>query len=201
MQVLALLIVGIVAVGLGVWLLIRKGESPDDILGVLRQAQRRSPMLSRQWFKRLLPAQQSDKEQKEEAPTALTPQLFEEQRQLPAQQLLQAQQLDIQKRQLEFRRQQPEIQKRHLEIQKQNREALQKLEEERLKKESAELAQRTLRERRIREYQSWRLQHSTLVDKFLEITERKVSLLDDYGDENWDALPKDRNMPSKERQA
>jgi hypothetical protein len=28
-----------------------------------------------------------------------------------------------------------------------------------------------------------------LVDKFLEITERKVSVLDDYGDEHWDALP------------
>jgi len=35
------------------------------------------------------------------------------------------------------------------------------------------------------------VQHTALVDKFLEITERKVSLLDDYGDENWDALPKE----------
>ena len=26
---------------------------------------------------------------------------------------------------------------------------------------------------------------------FLEITERKVSILDDYGDENWDALAKE----------
>jgi len=30
-----------------------------------------------------------------------------------------------------------------------------------------------------------------LFNKFLEITERKVSVIDDYGDENWDALPKE----------
>jgi restriction endonuclease Mrr len=30
--------------------------------------------------------------------------------------------------------------------------------------------------------------HRDLVDKFLEITERKVSVVDQYGDENWDAL-------------
>jgi HJR/Mrr/RecB family endonuclease len=34
-------------------------------------------------------------------------------------------------------------------------------------------------------------ENKDLVDKFLEITERKVSVLDDYGDENWDALPKE----------
>ena len=28
-----------------------------------------------------------------------------------------------------------------------------------------------------------------LVDKFMEIAERKVSVLDDYGDEQWDSLP------------
>jgi hypothetical protein len=31
--------------------------------------------------------------------------------------------------------------------------------------------------------------NSDLVDRFLEIAERKVSILDDYGDENWEALP------------
>jgi hypothetical protein len=31
--------------------------------------------------------------------------------------------------------------------------------------------------------------NSDLVNKFMEIAERKVSILDDYGDENWDALP------------
>jgi hypothetical protein len=31
--------------------------------------------------------------------------------------------------------------------------------------------------------------HQDLVDKFLEIAERKVSVLDDYGEENWDAVP------------
>ncbi len=30
-----------------------------------------------------------------------------------------------------------------------------------------------------------------LVEKFLEITERKVSVLDDYGDEQWDVLPQE----------
>jgi hypothetical protein len=30
-----------------------------------------------------------------------------------------------------------------------------------------------------------------LIDKFLEIAERKVSVFDEYGDENWDALPKE----------
>ena len=33
--------------------------------------------------------------------------------------------------------------------------------------------------------------HRDLVDKFLEIAERKVSVLDEYGDENWDALAED----------
>lgn len=30
--------------------------------------------------------------------------------------------------------------------------------------------------------------HRALIDKFLEIAERKVAVIDDYGDENWDAL-------------
>lgn len=33
--------------------------------------------------------------------------------------------------------------------------------------------------------------YSNLITQFYEITERKVSLLDDYGDENWEALPKE----------
>jgi len=32
--------------------------------------------------------------------------------------------------------------------------------------------------------------HQDLISKFLEITERKVSVLDEYGDESWEALPK-----------
>ncbi len=39
--------------------------------------------------------------------------------------------------------------------------------------------------------QEWPIRHKELLDRFLEITERKVSVLDDYGDENWDALPKE----------
>ncbi|MGA2981882.1 MAG: restriction endonuclease [Terriglobales bacterium] len=33
--------------------------------------------------------------------------------------------------------------------------------------------------------------HRGLIDKFLEIAERKVGVVDDYGDENWDALEKE----------
>ncbi len=40
-------------------------------------------------------------------------------------------------------------------------------------------------------YQTWRSRHSVVVEKFLEIAERKVSVLDDYGDERWDLLPKE----------
>jgi len=32
--------------------------------------------------------------------------------------------------------------------------------------------------------------HQDLISKFLEIAERRVSVLDEYGDESWDALPK-----------
>jgi len=42
--------------------------------------------------------------------------------------------------------------------------------------------------RKQRDIQEWPLRHRELLDRFLEITERKVSVLDDYGDENWDAL-------------
>jgi hypothetical protein len=31
--------------------------------------------------------------------------------------------------------------------------------------------------------------NSDLVNKFLEIAERKISILDEYGDEDWDSLP------------
>ena len=33
--------------------------------------------------------------------------------------------------------------------------------------------------------------HQDLINKFLEIAERKVSVLDDYGDERWELLPKE----------
>jgi len=47
------------------------------------------------------------------------------------------------------------------------------------------------KERRFRQYRDWLSQHRALVNRFLEVAERKVSLLDDYGDENWDTLPKE----------
>jgi len=68
------------------------------------------------------------------------------------------------------------------------------MEQARVQKANEEAHKRFLhetQERNLREYQQWRLQHSALVDKFREITERKVSLLDDYDDENWDALSKE----------
>jgi restriction system protein len=41
------------------------------------------------------------------------------------------------------------------------------------------------------EFEEFLAENKDLVDKCLEIAERKVSVLDDYGDENWDALPKE----------
>jgi len=46
------------------------------------------------------------------------------------------------------------------------------------------------REREEAEVERLLLTHRDLVDKFLQITERKVSVLDDYGDETWGILPK-----------
>ena len=35
------------------------------------------------------------------------------------------------------------------------------------------------------------MKHRDLVDKFLEIAERRVCIVDEYGDENWDVLPEE----------
>jgi HJR/Mrr/RecB family endonuclease len=45
--------------------------------------------------------------------------------------------------------------------------------------------------RGAQDLQEWPIRHRELLQRFLEITEIKVSLLDDYGDENWDALPQE----------
>lgn len=45
--------------------------------------------------------------------------------------------------------------------------------------------------RRKRDLEEWPIRHRELMERFLEITERKVSFLDEYGDENWNALPKE----------
>jgi Restriction endonuclease len=50
------------------------------------------------------------------------------------------------------------------------------------------LAEAASRQQNLRE---WPIRHKELLDRFLGITERKVSVLDDYGDENWNALPKE----------
>ena len=75
------------------------------------------------------------------------------------------------------------LQQKAIEAEQARLKRQQEQERERLQHETAE--------REEREYQGWRSQHAALVDKFLEIAERKVSLLDDYGDENWDALTKE----------
>jgi ATP-dependent exoDNAse (exonuclease V) beta subunit len=70
-------------------------------------------------------------------------------------------------------------QNQHSEIQRQ--------EQERLQAEAIE----SKREANEHEYKKWRVENNVLVNKFLEIAERKVSLLDEYGEENWDALRKE----------
>lgn len=59
-----------------------------------------------------------------------------------------------------------------------------------LRQEKQEADQRA-KERRYERYKEWLSQNRRLVDRFLEVADRKVSLLDDYGDEKWDALPKE----------
>lgn len=51
-----------------------------------------------------------------------------------------------------------------------------------------EILEREEHKRQNEELQSFFESNKDLVDKFLEITERKVSIIDDYGDENWDIL-------------
>jgi hypothetical protein len=58
-------------------------------------------------------------------------------------------------------------------------------------RQSKQETERLAKERRYEQYREWLLQNRRLVDRFLEIADRKVSLLDDYGDERWDALPKE----------
>jgi hypothetical protein len=47
------------------------------------------------------------------------------------------------------------------------------------------------KERRYEQYKEWFSQNRSIVDRFLEVADRKVSQLDDYGDEKWDVLPKE----------
>ena len=61
-------------------------------------------------------------------------------------------------------------------------------------KQEQQRADQQAMERRYEEYEQWFSRHRSLVEKFLEIADRKVSSLDDYGDEKWDALPKEVYM-------
>ena len=55
-------------------------------------------------------------------------------------------------------------------------------------KEQAEKAEQVVREKE-RAKQELFDRNKDLIKKFLEIAERKVSIIDDYGDENWEVLP------------
>ena len=59
------------------------------------------------------------------------------------------------------------------------------------KREEEERAEKEKEAVREAECERFLAENKDLVDKFLEIAERKVSVLDDYGDEAWDALPKE----------
>ncbi len=61
-------------------------------------------------------------------------------------------------------------------------------EEQKLKQK---IAEEEYQKQKEKETESFLESKKDLVNKFLEITERKVSIIDDYGDESWDALPKE----------
>lgn len=71
-----------------------------------------------------------------------------------------------------------------------NEEEKQKKEEQRLLKQKAE---RNSQEKAKREKEKAQKElfdrNKDLIEKFLQIAERKVSIIDDYGDENWEILP------------
>ncbi len=56
-------------------------------------------------------------------------------------------------------------------------------------KKRKEIAEEEEQKRKDDEGQKFFESNKDLIDKFLEIAERKVSIIDDYGDENWDVLP------------
>lgn len=74
---------------------------------------------------------------------------------------------------------------------------MQRQESERRRLEETERRERAEAQRREDEagsearYVEWLHSHRDTIDRFMEITERKVSVVDEYGDENWDALDKE----------
>lgn len=70
--------------------------------------------------------------------------------------------------------------KRHKEL-----KAKEKIQQEKQEKQDAQRMEKSSQEFFER--------NKDLIDKFLEVAERKVSVIDDYGDENWDVLPKEIN--------
>jgi Holliday junction resolvase len=62
--------------------------------------------------------------------------------------------------------------------------------EERQKKETQRLLkEKAAREDKEKTQQELFARNEDLVKKFLQIAERKISIIDDYGDEKWEALP------------
>ncbi|HEX5430106.1 MAG TPA: restriction endonuclease [Patescibacteria group bacterium] len=71
----------------------------------------------------------------------------------------------------------------------------QKLEEQQREKAQAKIETK---------FDLFKEKYSDLISQFLEVTYRKVSVIDDYGDEHWDVLPKEietviRKIAQKER--
>jgi len=60
-------------------------------------------------------------------------------------------------------------------------------------KKREEQAEREYQVKQDKEGQRFFEANKDLIDKFLEIAERKVSIIDDYGDENWDILSQEIN--------
>jgi len=58
-----------------------------------------------------------------------------------------------------------------------------------LRQEKQKADQRA-KERRYEDYKEWLSQNRRLVDRFLDVADRKVSLLDEYGDEKWELFRK-----------
>jgi HJR/Mrr/RecB family endonuclease len=58
-------------------------------------------------------------------------------------------------------------------------------------KQKQDLAEREYKDKKEQETSKFLEGKKDIIEKFLEIAERKVSVIDDYGDESWDALNKE----------
>ncbi len=89
------------------------------------------------------------------------------------------------------REQRAKEEKERIERELKEKEIKRKAEEERIEqeRERKEEEEEEEEERILAEYNNMLERNKDLVEKFLTIAERKVSVIDDYGDENWEILP------------